>query len=480
MPYHVLHLTVRSAPVLCLASYCRFGAVAQVTERVSVATNGTPSNGASTQSAICADGRFVVFKSKGGNLASPTVGNSYNDVYLRDRAFGTTTRLTVAPDGSPREPVQDNEDRVSISADGRYVTFASRSNNLVPNDRNITSDIFVRDVWAGSTRLVSITPDGTQSNGDCGWPQLSADGRYIVFTSMGTTLSPDHHFEDVYWRDLQTGEMRLVSAETTETVGHRNAWAGSISGDGRFVAYWSSVYPAVETQLRSDLFLKDMQTGLITKVTRGVNGEGADAVSSDQPALSADGRLLVFDTPASNLVPEDGDNYVDVFLYDRSTDQLRLVSIADEATGTTAHGSWASLSADGRFIANSSLYQVYVRNLATGASRRVNVSSDGIAGNASAGLASLSADGTFVSFFSRATNLVPNDINGVYDVFVHGPAYGSPPLTMADAITALRAAAGLSRLTPAQALRLDAVGPGTSRSVDIQDAIYMVRMVNDR
>jgi len=170
--------------------------VGRTTERVSVASGGKQANGSSMQPAISDDGRFVAFLSAAGNLtADADVAGTY-DVFVHDRQTGETRRVNPPasenaapqPDGMP--PINWQCDHVSISGDGRYVAFTTSAPHLVDGDTNRVGDVFVHDVQAGLTARVSLDTDGSQLGGWSGHPELSSDGRYVAFQTLGVSDRP--------------------------------------------------------------------------------------------------------------------------------------------------------------------------------------------------------------------------------------------------------------------------------------------------
>ncbi|NMG21975.1 calcium-binding protein, partial [Brasilonema bromeliae SPC951] len=151
---------------------------------VSVADDGTQGNNYSRKPTISADGRFVAFYSAANNLVAGDTNNS-SDIFVRDLLTGTTTRVSVADDGTQGN---NNSSNPAISADGRFVAFDSTASNLVAGDTNNTSDIFVRDLLTGTTTRVSVADDGTQGNGFSYTPAISADGRFVAFESSASNL----------------------------------------------------------------------------------------------------------------------------------------------------------------------------------------------------------------------------------------------------------------------------------------------------
>jgi hypothetical protein len=200
---------------------------------VSVASDGSQGNGDSQGGAMSQDGRYVVFDSKASNLV-PGDTNGVWDTFVRDRLTGQTSRVSISTDG-----VQGNDQSASgrISADGRYVVFSSHATNLVPGDTNGVDDVFLRDLVTHQTTRVSLASDGSQARGPVAYRQISADGRHVVLLAEGDPgLVPGvSGGAQLYLRDLDLGETTLIA---TGTVGYLGC--AGISGDGRFVAYYSS------------------------------------------------------------------------------------------------------------------------------------------------------------------------------------------------------------------------------------------------
>ena len=206
------------------------------TMRVSLASDGTQGNGGSGYPSISTDGRYVAFYSGASNLVSGDTNNK-GDVFVHDQQSGQTERVSVASDGT--QGIGDSLDP-SISADGRYVAFSSWANNLVSGDTNIKPDVFVYDRQSEQTTRVSVTSDGTQGNGYSERPSISADGRYVAFDSIASNLvSGDTGHEDVFVHDLQSGQTERVSVASDGTQGNDDSWYPSISADGRYVAFYS-------------------------------------------------------------------------------------------------------------------------------------------------------------------------------------------------------------------------------------------------
>jgi RHS repeat-associated protein len=408
------------------------------TTRVSVASDGTQGNGDSWHLAISTDGRYVAFESYATNLVSSDTNNS-SDVFIHDQITGQTTRVSVASNG-----MQGNGHSwwPAISADGRYVAFFSDARNLVPGDTNSAYDVFVRDRQTGQTTRISMASNGTQGNGNSMYPSISADGRYVAFSSVASNLVPGdtNGYEDVFIHDQATGRIERVSVASDGTQGNSYSWIPAISADGRYAAFESDASNLVsgDTNGYRDIFVHDRQTGQTTRVSvasDGTQGNGGSANS----ALSADGCYVAFTSSASNLVPGDTNGDKDVFVHDRATGQIIRVSVASDGTQGNTWSAWPTISADERYVAFYSIADnlvpgdtnntadIFVHDRQTGRTNRVSIASDSTQGNNWSEVPAISTDGRFVAFASSASNLVPNDTNGNRDIFVHDR--GSSELT---------------------------------------------------
>ncbi|MGW0222803.1 S8 family serine peptidase [Streptomyces tendae] len=268
-----------------------------VTERVSVASDGTAGNGLSSAPSLSADGRYAVFNSDADNLVTGDT-NGATDVFLRDRQAGTTVRVSRAADGTPADGGSREQ---SISADGRYVAFQSTAGNLVPGDTDGTTDVFVYDRVADTTTLVD-GPGGSNTG-----PRISDDGSVVAF---------DNGWQ-LYVHDLRTGKSEQVSVTGGGEPADGWAYAPSLSADGTKVAFYSdaaNLSPG-DANGRSDVFVRDRKAGTTTRVSGGLEDSEADG-ASDLPTLSGDGRYVVFQSTSSNLVGDDTNRHADVFVHD--------------------------------------------------------------------------------------------------------------------------------------------------------------------
>ncbi|HUE30371.1 MAG TPA: hypothetical protein VMR79_05815, partial [Verrucomicrobiae bacterium] len=326
------------ALVLLTALWGR-SAGAQTTERASVASDGrTEGNDASLGSAISADGRFVAFDSAASNLVVGDT-NGAADVFVHDRQAGTTERVSVASAGT-----QGNGSSgligfafpPALSADGRFVAFVSLASNLVAGDTNASTDVFVRDRLTGTTERVSVASGGAGGNAGSLGSALSADGRFVAFQSDASNLvaGDTNGVTDVFVRDRLTGMTERVSVASDETQGDGASTYPALSADGRFVAFQSDASNLVagDTNGATDVFVRDRQTGTTERVSvasgGGTQGNRNSGGFFAFPALSADGRLVAFESDATNLVATDTNGATDVFVHDRLTGTTERVSVA--------------------------------------------------------------------------------------------------------------------------------------------------------
>jgi len=399
------------------------------TTRVSVASDGTEGDDSSFGSRISADGRYVTFISNAANLVADDDNDSY-DVFVHDRQTGETTRVSVAAGGAEGN---GNSDWPSISADGRYVTFYSVADNLVAGDTNATEDVFVHDRQIAETTRLSVASDTTQGNDHSYFPSISADGRYVAFESYATNLVADdtNDADDIFVYDRQTEDTTRVSLGWDGAEGDSHSLNNSISADGRYVAFQSGASNLVagDSNGVDDVFVHDRQTGVTTSVSVSDNGTEANDICA-APSISGDGRYVTFQSDANNLVSGDSNGYRDIFVHDRQTGETIRVSVDSDGYESDSGSYIPRISADGRYVVFQSTAanlvdddtngesDVFVHDLETGETTRVSLASDGTEGNDISQYPAITADGQYVSFQSWANNLVDDDTNDYPDVFV--------------------------------------------------------------
>ncbi len=406
-------------------------------ERVSVAPDGTQGNDFSQRPSFSADGRYAAFFSSASNLV-PGDTNGAPDIFVYDRQTDAIERVSVASDGTQANSGSTGS---SISADGRYVAFQSTASNLVSDDNNSTYDIFVYDRQMDTIERVSVASDGTQGNGQSTIAGISADGRYVTYSSDASNLvsGDTNGAGDAFVYDRQMDTIERVSVASDGTQGNGRSSGGSLSADGRYVGFYSIASNLVpgDTNGVGDAFVYDRQMDTIERVSVAANGTQGNDLSYS-PSLSADGRYAAFTSYARNLVSGDTNGFGDIFVYDRQTDTIERVSLASDGTQGNHESTSPSISADGRFVAfhsftsnlvpgdTNEVSDAFVCDRQTDMIERVSLASDGTQGNRPSGNASISADGRYVGFTSVANNLVFADTNGVNDSFVSANPFAWP------------------------------------------------------
>jgi Tol biopolymer transport system component len=338
--------------------------LAQTTERVSVASDGTEANGGSFGFKISANGRFVVFASLASNLVSGD-GNALGDVFVHDRETGETERVSRAIDGG--DP--DGQSGVaSISDDGRFVSFSSFATNLVDDDGNNELDVFVFDRESDTTERISVSASGGDSDADSTYSAISGDGRFIAFGSRAKNLvpqqeeSPGPGYWTIFVRDRTTGTTRRVSQQSNGLYRSGDAREPAISRDGRYIAYSSSGKRLTSEIVigKEHIYVTDMQTGVTQLLAPDFPNEdcGDDGahftcrlLASQSPAISADGRFVAFQSESQQVLPANLHSGWQVYVVDRSSGLLRRISVRpDHALGSNC-AVYPAMSGDGRVVA---------------------------------------------------------------------------------------------------------------------------------
>jgi Tol biopolymer transport system component len=426
------------------------GAQGPMVMRLSVADDGTQGNLISGGVAISANGCYVVFHSAATTLIRGDT-NASTDVFVRDCTTGQVERRSVASDGA-----QGNGDsyRSAISDNGRFVAFQSYATNLISNDTNQSRDVFVHDRQWHTTTRISVSSTGAQAVTDSGDPAISGDGRYIAFSSWAPNLVPQdtNGGPDVFVHDRQTSATWRVSVASGGTQGNGTSHDPAISADGRYVVFQSDASNLVtgDTNGLPDIFLHDLQTSATVLISMGMNGTQTNG-DSYSPSISANGRYVGFTSDASNVVPHDHNDVLDAFVYDRETEETLVVSVAFDGSQTGGSSSFPVVSDDGRYAAfvsiasdlvpgdNNGVADVFRYDRHLHETTLVSMASDGVLGNAGSYAPDISGDGRYISFESLADTLVPGDTNEVGDVFLHAMdgVFPMPPTPLPTAVPSL-------------------------------------------
>ncbi len=332
---------------------------------------------------------------------------------------------------------------VAISANGRYVAFDSYAANLVSGDTFDTRDVFVRDLLTRRTTRVSIDGAGLPGVGSdpaSHSPQISADGRYVVFVSGAALVAADvNDAPDVYLRDTVAQTTTLVSVATDASAASGLSGTPSISADGRRVAFFSASngLTAGDSDGVLDVFVRDLEAAATNRVSLADSEAETTVAVRAEGGISADGQHVAFGSPDDTLVAGDSNTRRDVFVRDLVDATTTRVSLGDDESQVTgAHvelGSAAGtkISADGNLVVFYStaatlvagdangVRDCFVRDVAAQTTRRLNVNASGAESATACGAnPTISPDGSTVAFSSEAADLVTGDGNSVFDVFV--------------------------------------------------------------
>ena len=403
-----------------------------VITRVSVDSNEIEATGCSGRAKLSSDGRFVVFDSDAINLIANNT-NATGDVFIRDVQSGETTRISEASDGTEADWVSFN---VSISDDGRYIAFKSKATNLVADDTNNFDDIFLHDRNTAETIIISRGVSG-ESDGDSDQPSISADGRYIVFSSFASNLvaGDTNASRDVFIYDTQAVATKITRVSVTSAAAEANGNSfnndPSISADGRFIVFSSQSTNldsiATDNNGVTDVFLHDRNTGSTIRINNGIGAETDQ--NSGAPSISDDGKFIVYTSRATNLVVDDTNATQDIFIYDRVNITTSRVSISTDGSEGNDFSSSPSIDGNGQFIAFQSsasnlvdndtngFDDAYVRDRLNNQTYRVSIAIDGTESLDDSFDPALSSDGEYIAFESDAANLVSSDTNNSCDVF---------------------------------------------------------------
>ena len=343
--------------------------------RVSTDSNGGQANGSSFDPAFSPDGTEIAFASSASNLV-PGDTNGVEDTFVKNLITGAITRVSTDSNGAQGQPfasfssVTGASFGASFSPDGTEVAFYSLASNLAPGE-TVGPNVFIKNLTTGVTTYVA--PDNNSLN----WsyfgevPSFSPDGTELLFDSNADLVSESNGFEQIYEKNLATGAVTLISTDANGIVGNGESYNPTFSPDGTEVAFQSTASNLVpgDTNNVSDVFVKNLLTGAITRVSTDANGGQANndsiVTGGGGAVFSHDGTEIIFTSGASNLVPSDTNGVADVF----------------------------------------------VKNIVTGAIARISTGANDLQATGGSTDAIFSPNGTELVFFSEADNLVPNDNN---------------------------------------------------------------------
>jgi hypothetical protein len=407
-------------------------------ERVSIRTENTQGIGewstGATSAAITADGRFVAFATDFSNFSAGEM--VYRDIYVRDRIAGSTKLVSISTTGTRGN---NGSYSPSISDNGRFIAFSSASTNFVQGDNNFNNDIFVHDRVDVATKLISVATSGAHGNGYSGEPSINNNGSLVAFESDSSNLIPNdsNGWTDIFVRNWITGTTQLISIAMDGSTGNGKSIYPAVNGNGHIVAFASKASNLVpnDNNGRRDIFVRNWITGRTQLISVAMDGSTGNR-SSFEPSINDDGNLVSFGSASSNLVPDDNNDTTDVFVRNTFTGVTELISISSNGIQGD-QGSWDSvISPDGRYVvftSNStnlidnsitSGQNLYIRDRIAGVTNLIFSNSGTTVPWLNS--ASISRNGLY-TVFSSIRGLIPSDTNGLDDVYVYYETPTPPP-----------------------------------------------------
>ncbi len=427
--------------VVCLQFYSALGESPELVSTRSPAFRPPAGGGGDSGNGfVSADGRYVLFSSAANNLATVGASNALpsrvptpSNVFLRDRTNQTTTLVSVNLAGT----AGGNADSVctALSTNGRYALFAGDASDLVPNDGNNASDVFVRDLVAGTTILVSASTNGAAGNRESRDPVMTPDGRYAAFVSYANNLVPNdtNNYRKIFVRDLDAGTTVLAGSANR---GYPYCDAPQITPDGRYVMFHSFASDLVPLIYPGDMYVHDLLGGTTTAViTNTYTILPPHEAFSYNEVISDDGRFVAFESAWTSY-----QSWGAIFRADLQSGAMELVSSnAFNSGGSSIVSRSLDMTPDGRFITfvgntntglGTTTSAVFRWDGQTHTTMFVSKALDGTApANSSCELPIIDASGQVISFLSTATNLTTNVISGgERHLYVHDLAVGTTKL----------------------------------------------------
>ncbi|WP_201830396.1 PD40 domain-containing protein [Microvirga zambiensis] len=404
--------------------------------QISLGEGGVTANGSSIDPQISADGRYILFTSLASNLVYGDTNNTA-DIFLKDLRTGILERISTAHGGAQANGTSID---ASISGDGRYIVFRSNAPNLVHGDNNPGEDLFRKDLSTGAVKLISTNVFGYQAEAPCENPQLSADGRYVVFDSGASSLvnNDTNNGFDIFRKDIVSEQVLRLSTASNGLQANGASKGAHFTPDGRYMVFQSAATNLVtgavdpnDNNRAYDIFRKDLVTGAVERVS--IAGNDVADGESINARISADGRYVIFESTATNLVIDDTNGKRDIFRKDLVTGTIERISAFGNGQAN-GESRTAQFSVDGRYV----IFETRATNLAAGATSsswdilRKDLVTGGIdrfvgAGGANGYLANaqMSANGRYAVIQSDATNLVPGDGSNNVDIFLYDFFYES-------------------------------------------------------
>lgn len=407
-------------------------------------SDGTPLNAAVKEAALSGNGTTAVFTTAASNVFGPPVemdpaSASAPPVVAAVNLLNGTRRLVSATidgtvaDGPAGAP--------SVSGSGLVVAFASTATTLVADDTNSTADVFVRR-GTEPVQMVSVAADGGVANAPSSQPRVSADGRFVAFTSFASNLTPGdtNGQADVFLRDLAAGTTRRISVGDDGREGDGRSSAPAVNADGSVVAFESAADNLVsgDTNHVADVFVRDLATGRTERVSRSSSGvqqdRGISSPFTSMPDISGDGRYVVFDTEARSLYASDLNRRTDIYLRDRRRGRTTLVSANSFNVQGDNDSVTPRISPSGRFVTFQSFAKnlvqddgpgpdLFIRDLRSGTTSLIGATQSGAPHGAEPGgvllqAAPISDDARTALFLSAAPDVAAGSPGGTVHLYV--------------------------------------------------------------
>ena len=436
-----------------------------VTTRASQASNGAQGNGAASieRAAISKDGRYIAFVSKATNLTANDTNNAI-DVFYRDNLMKSTVCVSVTP-GVNGVPGAGPSGSPTISNDGKYVCFASKAPDITADAPDVGTQlthIFVRNMATGVTVLVDRSTGqlGDKANGDCSNPEISGNGRYVVFESTAKNLDgadpggeDDDILSDIYRRDWNDSALLfptiLISKSSlalTNQKGNGNSQNPTISEDGNYIAFSSAATNLIpdasvfgpDNGATTDIFRRDVLNNATVRVSVAdpasatfPHPDGASFV----PSISSNGRFIVFMSNATNLALEDDGSANDIFVRDVDAGTSVIISVHTSGAQAGNGCNFPQISGDGNTVVWQSpspslingdangVEDIFIRNRSAKTTDRISVATYGGELNGKSLRPNISRDGRYVIFYTEAANAADDDNNGTADFYMRGPPF---------------------------------------------------------
>jgi hypothetical protein len=399
--------------------------IAPSTVLVSTNANGAVGNIASTSSDIDAEGRYVVFVSAANLTSIITAG--IQQVYRKDTLTGEIRM--VSTDTSNQLAANNNCLFPVVSSTGRYIAFSSIATNLGSLPNQGTTQIYLKDMQTGDIEMISRSSvNTTGGNGPSQFPAISENGQFVVFQSAATDLVANdiNGVADIFLFNSQSGVIEQVTIDGGAGIPNGDSGLPDVSDDGRYVVFQSRATNLGNCNtVLNNIFVRDRQTSTYTCISQASGGGNANNESTT-PAISGDGSKVVFTSAASNLVAGDINGLNDIFMRDSAAaTATTLVSVTSTGAQANGQNSLPSVSSDGRYVAfvsaainlvpgdTNGVNDVFVLDTQTPNNIvRVSVTAGGGQANAPSELSRISDNGRYVSFDNNAP-LDPDDTNGI-------------------------------------------------------------------